>query len=102
VSPRRSYRVIRTGIHLLAGVGTTMFVFPFVSDARKRKLVKRWKGPKEGPILHMDSALVKDGRIYTAHSNYPEWPMTSSLEVWDAATLEHVATHSFGIESLGH
>jgi 1-acyl-sn-glycerol-3-phosphate acyltransferase len=27
---------------VLAGVGTTMFVFPFVSDARKRRLVKRW------------------------------------------------------------
>src|SRR5690348_8701843 len=41
-------------------------------DKATGKLVKRWKGPKEGPILHMDSALVKDGRIYTAHSNYPE------------------------------
>jgi 1-acyl-sn-glycerol-3-phosphate acyltransferase len=29
-------------MHVLAGVGTTMFVFPFVSDARKRRLVKRW------------------------------------------------------------
>jgi 1-acyl-sn-glycerol-3-phosphate acyltransferase len=29
-------------VHLLAGVATTMFVFPFVSDARKRRLVKRW------------------------------------------------------------
>jgi len=66
-------------------------------DKATGKLVKRWKGDKKGPILHMDSALVKDGRIYTAHSNYPEWPMTSSLEVWDAATLEHVDTHSFGI-----
>ena len=29
-------------MHLLAGVGTTMLLFPFVSDARKRRLVKRW------------------------------------------------------------
>ncbi|HEY5862459.1 MAG TPA: lysophospholipid acyltransferase family protein, partial [Casimicrobiaceae bacterium] len=36
------YRVVRVFVHVLAGVGTTMFVFPFVSDARKRKLVKRW------------------------------------------------------------
>src|SRR3954471_9108820 len=40
-------------------------------DKATGKLVKRWKGDKSGPILHMDSALVKDGRIYTAHSNYP-------------------------------
>ena len=62
------------------------------------KLVKQWKGPKDGPIQHLDSALVMDGKIYCAHSNYPEWPMTSSLEIWDAATMEHVGSHSFGIQ----
>jgi hypothetical protein len=67
-------------------------------DKKTGKLVKRWQGPKEGPILHLDSAMVMDGRIYCAHSNYPEWPMTSSLEVFDAQTLEHVASHSFGIQ----
>ena len=67
-------------------------------DKKTGKLVKRWQGPKDGPITHLDSGMVMDGRIYCAHSNYPEWPMTSSLEVFDAATLEHVASHSFGIQ----
>ena len=67
-------------------------------EKKTGKLVKRWQGPKEGPILHLDSAMVMDGRIYCAHSNYPEWPMTSSLEIFDAATLEHVGSHSFGIQ----
>lgn len=67
-------------------------------EKKTGKLVKRWEGPKEGPILHLDSAMVMDGRIYCAHSNYPEWPMTSSLEIFDAATLEHVGSHSFGIQ----
>ena len=40
----RSYRFLRACLHVLAGVGTTMFVFPFVSEARKRSLVKRWSG----------------------------------------------------------
>ncbi len=31
-------------MHVLAGVATTMFVFPLVSDARRRALVKRWSG----------------------------------------------------------
>jgi hypothetical protein len=66
-------------------------------DKKTGKLVKRWQGPKEGPILHMDSAMVMDGKLYAAHSNYPQWPMTSSLEIFDAATLEHVGSHSFGI-----
>src|SRR4051794_30493908 len=67
-------------------------------EKKTGKLVKRWQGPKEGPIVHLDSAMVMDGRIYCAHSNYPEWPMTSSLEIFDATTLEHVGTHSFGIQ----
>ncbi|MEQ1516522.1 MAG: hypothetical protein ABL931_08555, partial [Usitatibacteraceae bacterium] len=52
---------------------------------------------KAGPILHLDSAMLMDGKIYCAHSNYPDWPMTSSLEIFDAATLSHVGSHSFGI-----
>lgn len=67
-------------------------------DRKTGKLVKRWQGPREGPILHLDSAMMMDGKLYCAHSNYPEWPMTSSLEVFDAATLEHVGSHSFGIQ----
>ncbi len=60
-------------------------------------LVKDWKGPESGPIIHLDSGVVVDGKLYAAHSNYPASPMTSSVEIWDAATLEHVGSHSFGI-----
>jgi len=67
-------------------------------DKTTGKLVKKWQGPKKGPISHLDSAMLMDGKIYAAHSNYPEWPMTSSLEIFDAATMEHVGTHSFGIQ----
>lgn len=66
-------------------------------DKKSGKLVKRWQGEKDGPIRHLDSAMLMGGKLYAAHSNYPEWPMTSSLETWDADTLEHVGTHSFGI-----
>jgi len=67
-------------------------------DKATGKLVKKWQGPKKGPITHLDSAMLMDGKIYAAHSNWPEWPMTSSLEIYDAATMEHVGTHSFGIQ----
>lgn len=67
-------------------------------DKATGKLVKKWQGPKQGPIHHLDSAMVMDGKIYAAHSNYPEWPMTSSLEIYDAETMEHAGTHSFGIQ----
>ena len=66
-------------------------------DKKTGKLVKKWQGSKDGPISHLDGAMVMDGKIYAAHSNYPEWPMTSSLEIFDAETMEHVGTHSFGV-----
>ena len=58
--------------------------------------VDRWD-PENNPLFHLDSAMVKDGKLYCAHSNYPQWPMTSSIEVWDTATMEHIGSHSFGI-----
>ena len=42
--PVRCYRWTRTCVHVLAGVATTMVVFPLVSDTRRRALVKRWSG----------------------------------------------------------
>jgi len=47
------------------------------------------------PLIHMDSGLVLNGRLYVAHSNYPDLPMTGSVEVWDSATFEHLASHEF-------
>ena len=56
------------------------------------------KGDKAGPIEHLDSAMLMEGKLYAAHSNYPKWPMTSSVEIFDAETMEHVGSHSFGIQ----
>lgn len=61
------------------------------------KFVGRWEGTRGGPIIHLDSAVVMDDKVFAAHSNYPEWPMTSSIEIWDAETLTHIGTHRFGI-----
>jgi hypothetical protein len=66
-------------------------------DKKSGKPAAKWQGPKDGPIIHLDSALVTDGKIYCAHSNYSEWPMTSSVEIWDAETMQHIGNHSFGI-----
>ena len=67
-------------------------------DKKTGALVKKWKGEKNGPIIHLDSAMLMDGKIYCAHSNYNQWPMTSSVEIWDADTMEHIGNHSFGIQ----
>jgi hypothetical protein len=56
-----------------------------------------WAGPADGAIGHLNSGVVLDGRLYAAHSNYPGVPMWSSIEIFDAASLEHIGSHSFGI-----
>ena len=57
-----------------------------------------WQDPKGGPFIHLNAGVVCKGRLYGAHSNFPAVPMVSSVEIWDTATMEHVGTHSFGID----
>ena len=58
------------------GVGVDDKYFYAVDDRRIAKYEKKtgkpagkWEGPKDGPIIHLDSAMVLDGKIYCAHSN---------------------------------
>ena len=66
-------------------------------EKRTGKQVAFWEGDKIGPIQHLDSGVVVKGKLVCAHSNYPELPMRSSIEIWDAETLKHEDNHSFGI-----
>lgn len=60
-----------------------------------------WTGPRNGPIRHMNSCLADRGRVWCANSNYSLTPMGSSIEVFDAATLAHVDSHSLGMMDEG-
>jgi hypothetical protein len=67
-------------------------------DKKTGALIAKWQGDADGAAIHLDSVAVVDGKLYAAHSNYPAWPMTSSIEIWDAATMQHIESHSLGIE----
>jgi hypothetical protein len=67
-------------------------------DKQSLERVKKWKGEENGSIIHLDSGVIIEGKLYCAHSNYPNVPMTSSIEIWDAESLQHVGSHSFGIK----
>lgn len=58
--------------------------------------VAEWEGGSKGPIVHLNAGIVHEGKLYCAHSNYPDVPMQSSVEIFDTATLKHIGTHSFG------
>lgn len=59
-------------------------------DRRTGKLVASWKASRKDKIIHLDSGVIVNGKLYAAHSNYPSIPMESSIEIWDAQTLQHI------------
>lgn len=63
-------------------------------DKETGEAVAEWTGP----LQHLNSGIVFDGKLYCANSNYPDTPMASSLEIFDTKTLKHIESHSFGID----
>jgi hypothetical protein len=49
-----------------------------------------WKGEARDRITHLDSGAVIDTRLYCAHSNYPQVPMVSSIEIFDTSRMSHL------------
>jgi hypothetical protein len=54
----------------------------------------RWNGDTHGRIAHLNSGVVVDGLLYCAHSNYPDTPMVSSVEVFETNGLTHMRSVS--------
>ncbi len=70
-------------------------------DRKSGALAGRWSGEAEGYIRHLNSCYHDDGKLYCANSNYPKLPMGSSVEIFDAETLSHLQSHSFGLMEEG-
>lgn len=66
-------------------------------DKRTGQRVGEWRATDELPLKHLNSGLIRDGKLYCCNSNFPKYPETSSLEVFDPQAMRHVGTHSFGI-----
>src|SRR5690554_6163642 len=66
-------------------------------DKATGQKLKTWKDDS-GQLKHLNSGLVWNNKLYCAHSNFPEIPMASSIEVFDPATLEPIESYSLGID----
>jgi hypothetical protein len=69
-----------------------------IASGRRRG---RWEAPSPDFIRHLNSCLALETRLWCANSNYPLTPMASSVEVFDAETLEHVDSYSLGMTDEG-
>jgi hypothetical protein len=67
-------------------------------DKQTGERVAGWSLDREGPLRHINSCYVSDGRLLCANSNFPEVPMASSIEIIDTATMQHVETRSLGMD----
>jgi hypothetical protein len=64
-------------------------------DLATGKRVARWRGdPKR--FRHLNSCILAGRVLVCAGSNYPDVPMASSVETFDAETLRHMSTRSLG------
>ncbi len=70
-------------------------------DRATGALVRRWSGEASGLVRHINSCFYDRGRLYCANSNYPQTPMGSSVEIFDAQSLDPVGSHSFGLMEEG-
>ncbi len=76
------------------GIGNRVLVKHRKADGVR---VSQWSGPRNGPIFHYNAGYVDGTKLILAHSNFPQLPMASSLEIHDTRTLQPIATHSMGI-----
>lgn len=57
--------------------------------------VGEWIGPRgSSAIIHFNAGWVDGHRLVLSHSNFPQVPMASSLEVYDTRTMRPIETHS--------
>ncbi len=66
-------------------------------DKTTKDQLAHWACEEGKPLIHLNAGTIHEGKLYCAHSNYPEWPMESSIEVWDTETLEHIESISLGV-----
>lgn len=64
-------------------------------DTATGKRVGRWKGDRRR-FKHLNSCTIVHRTLVCAGSNYPDVPMASSIETFDAGTLRHIASRSLG------
>jgi hypothetical protein len=66
-------------------------------DKASGERIARWEASDDLPLTHLNSGVIREGLLYCASSNFPEYPETSSVEIFNVSEMQHVASHSFGI-----
>jgi hypothetical protein len=95
--PEADQGVAADAVHFYAVDNTVLAKYEIASG----KNVDRWVAPANGLIRHLNSCLIQQQRVWCANSNYPQLPMGSSVEIFDAASLDHADSRSLGLRDEG-
>ena len=102
---RERHRVSVAEAHQAVAVGATSF-YAIANRTIARyekgtnKPLANWAAPVGSAILHLNSGVIVNGKLYCANSNWPKTPLENSVEVFDAETLRHLESKPF-FESEG-
>lgn len=96
--PRGANQGVAVDEKYFYGIGNTLIG---KYDKQTGERIAEWVSPRGGPIGHFNSGYVENGELIVSHSNFPQLPMASSIEVFDAAALQPIKTHSLGAAWMG-
>ena len=106
IDPRRDYHVVERfdAYYAMQGVAVDRNHFYAIENNHITKFTLRgdsvttWHEPDKEKIRHINSGFVKGRKLYCTHSNYPEVPMASSIEIFDKRTMQPIESISLGID----
>jgi hypothetical protein len=67
-------------------------------DKNTGERVAEWTNLRGGTTTHLNSGYVENGVLILSHSNYPNLPMTSSVEFFDVDSLKPIESVSLGVQ----
>lgn len=81
-----------------AAAADEKFVYVVTNDrvAKYDRVTKQFLVRSSGAAKHLNSAVVADGRLYLAHSNFPAKPERSEIFALDVESMKLEVFHDFG------
>lgn len=81
-----------------AAAADTQFIYAVASTkiAKYDRATGQKLAESSGPAKHLNSAFLMEGRLYCAHSNFPQKPEQSEIRVLDTATMALTVFKDFG------
>ncbi|MDA1017365.1 MAG: hypothetical protein O3A00_23280 [Planctomycetota bacterium] len=104
ITVRELQRVAVSGAHHAVAVDSTSFYaianrtitrYEKGTSGVPAKALATWTAPAGSPVQHLNSGIVIQGRLYCANSNWPITPLKNSVEIFEAATLQHLERKEF-------